>query len=205
MSTYLARSAKTCGFLGVMLAVSLTVGAVPVGEAPVPQENESITFSMVANHVGTGRGGQTQVMITITRWSTSDERDQLEEVFDQGGMQALAQGLREAPEVGFIRAPSLQATAWRLRYAMMFRGDDGKRIIRIATDRPISFQEGVQRRVMTWDFNVTLIELSVDDEGNGDGALFTGVEFAYDASNDALTIKNLSSQPVRLNNVRMTQ
>jgi len=118
-------------------------------------------------------------------------------------MQALAQGLRDAPEVGFIRAPSVQSTGWRLRYAMMFRGNDGRRIIRLATDAPVSFVEAMQRRRATWDFNVALIELNVDDDGSGEGALYSGVEFAYDASNDALTIRNLSSQPTRLNDVEM--
>ena len=184
----------------MMLSVTLSVPALPVSqdqEAP-----SAITFNMAAQHVGTGPGGQTPVIIQVTRWSSADERDALEEIFVADGMQALAQALRDAPEVGFIRAPSIQATGWRLRYAMMYDGGDGKRIIRLATDRPISFQEAMQRRRATWDFNVTLIELVVDEEGNGEGTLMAGVEFAYDQTNDTFGLKSLSSQPVRLNNVR---
>jgi hypothetical protein len=113
--------------------------------------------------------------------------------------------LRDATAVGFIRAPSASATGWRLRYAMIYSDGKGGRIIRLATDRPISFGEAVQRRNATWDFNVSLIELTVDEEGNGEGTLMAGVEFSYDQTNDTFGLKSLSSQPVRLNNVRMQQ
>jgi len=104
--------------------------------------------------------------------------------------------------VGFIRAPAISTTGWRLRYAMMYSDGKGGRIIRLATDRPISFGEAVRRRAATWDFNVSLIELTVDEDGNGQGTLMAGVEFSYDQTNDTFGLKSLSSQPVRLNNVR---
>ena len=185
-----------------MLAVALTVGAAPVGDGPTAMQDEQLVFNMSAQHVGTGPSGQTPVSITITRLSSPDERDALEEIFIDGGMQALAQALRDAPEVGFIRAPSISTTGWRLRYAMIFSDGKGGRIFRLATDRPISFVEATQRRVATWDFNVSLIELLIDEEGNGEGTLMAGVEFAYDQTNDTFGLKSLSSQPVRLNNVR---
>ena len=200
------RCRRVIGFLGVMLAVALTVGAAPVGDDPIaPQEAERLVFSMLAQHVGTGPGGQTPVTITIERVNTPDERDALEEIFIDRGMQALAQALRDAPRVGFIRAPSVSTTGWQLRYAMIFNDGKGGRIVRIATDRPISFVEATQRRVATWDFNVSLIELVLDEEGNGEGTLMAGVEFAYDQTNDTFGLKSLSSQPVRLNNVTMQQ
>lgn len=196
------RTFRIVLMLGVMFAVTLSTPALPVAQ---DQETVStVTFNMTAQHVGTGPGGQTPVIIQVTRWSSPDERDALEEILVADGMQALAQALRDAPAVGFIRAPSIQATGWRLRYAMMYDGGNGKRIIRVATDRPISFAEAMQRRNATWDFNVTLIELVVDEEGNGEGTLMAGVEFSYDEANDTLGLKSLSSQPVRLNNVRAT-
>ncbi len=196
------RAIRMAVMLGIMLCATLSTPALPVSQDQ--QAVSAVTFNMTAQHVGTGRGGQTQVIIQVTRWSSPDERDALEEIFIADGMQSLAQALRDAPEVGFIRAPSIQATGWRLRYAMMYDGGDGKRIIRVATDRPISFAEAMQRRRATWDFNVTLIELVVDEEGNGEGTLMAGVEFAYDQTNDTFGLKSLSSQPVRLNNVRAT-
>ncbi len=198
------RSKYLAGCVGIMLAVALTAGATFAGDAPgASQGDEQLVFSMLAQHVGTGPSGQTPVTITITRTNTVDERDALEEIFIDRGMQALADELRSATEVGFIRAPSVSTTGWRLRYAMIFSDGKGGRIIRLATDRPISFQEAMQRRNATWDFNVSLIELNVDEEGNGEGTLAAGVEFSYDQTNDTFGLKSLSSQPVRLSNVRM--
>ncbi len=186
---------------GVLLCL-LSAFVVPAGAAPSPApgaQDEGMSFAM--NAQATGRG-QTPMSITVTRWSSPDERDAFEEVFRDQGMQALADALRKAPEVGFIRAPSVSSTGWRLRYAMILPGRDNTRILRLATDRPISFVEANRRRQRTWDFNVTLIELVVDEEGRGDGALLAGVEFSYDESNETFGIKQISTQPVRLTNVR---
>lgn len=53
--------------------------------------------------------------------------------------------------------------------------------------------------------HVTLIKLTVDEEGNSTGTLMAGVEFSYDQTNDTFGLKSLSSQPVRLNNVKMQE
>jgi len=171
------------------------------------QEGQRIVFSMNAQHVGTGGGGMTPLTIVVNRWSSMDEADALEETLATQGMQALADALRSAQEVGFIRAPSIGATGWRLRYAQMYRGpEEGTRIIHIATDRPIDFEEAFTRQAggnWAWDYNVTFIEMTVDDEGNGEGVLGVGVEFRYDEENDTLTMASVSSQPIRLNGITM--
>ena len=196
---------RTARIIAALATIGLAAASVTVPPTAEGQEEVStVTFNMLAQHVGTGPGGQTPVIIQVTRWNTADERDALEEIFRADGMQALADELRAATEVGFIRAPSIQATGWRLRYAMMYDGGNGQRIIRLATDRPISFAEATQRRRATWDFNVTLVELVVDEEGNGEGTLMAGVEFSYDETNDTFGLKSLSSQPTRLIDVKAT-
>ena len=201
---FTVRNARLAGMLGITLAIALTLIAAPSGAAG-EAEQDSLTFSAVAQHAGTGGGGQTQVAFTFTRWSTEGERDELEQILINDGMQALADELRTAPEVGFIRAPTLRSTSWRLRYAIMFRNEEGQRVIRAATDRPVSFVEANQRMVRTWDYNVALIELTIDEEGNGDGWVRSGVEFVYHEETDSIVARNMSSQPIVLNNVRITQ
>lgn len=198
---------KTASAAVVVLAIIAASGSVAVGApaASLPmQDQDRLVFNATAQHIGTGPSGQTPIIITIERWSTVDERDALEETFIADGMQALADALRDAPEVGFIRAPSMRSTSWRLRYAIGYDDGKGGRIIRMATDRPISFVEAVRRPQQTWDFNVTLIELAVDADGNGSGTLIAGAEFAYDQTHDTFSLKTISSQPVRLNNVRLS-
>lgn len=196
-----------CSVLTAAVAVAMAIGFTAVVAAVERPETtqDRLVFNATAQHIGTGPSGQTPIIITIERWSTTDERDALEETFIANGMQALADALRDAPEVGFIRAPSMRSTSWRLRYAMGFDDGNGGRIIRLATDRPISFLEAAQRPQRSWDYNVTLVELAVDAEGNGSGTLIAGAEFAYDQTHDTFSLKSLSSQPVRLNNVRRSQ
>jgi hypothetical protein len=185
------------GNLTIAVLAVLLLGAAAASAVPALQDE--LSFTMNALNPGVG---QTQMTLVVNRVNTTDERDALEEIFKEGGMQALAQELRDMPEVGFIRAPRISSTGWRLRYAMLFRGEDGKRILRVATDRPISFVEANTRRQRTWDFNVTLIELVLDEDGTGEGTLLAGVEFAYDEENDSFSIKQVGTQPTRLNNVR---
>ncbi len=201
------RSARMAGMLGITLAVvlTLTLIAAPSGAASEAAQ-DSLTFSAVAQDVGSGGGGgQTQVAFTFTRWNTEEERDELEQILINDGMQALADKLRTAPEVGFVRAPTLRTTAWRLRYAIMFRNEEGQRVIRAATDRPVSFVEANQRMVRTGDYNVALIELTIDEEGNGNGWIRSGVEFVYHEETDSIVARNMQNQPIVLNNVRITQ
>jgi len=203
MSLHSHRS-RIAMIFGGALVLALTFAVAPFGVADEAAQ-DGLTFSAVAQNVGTGGGGQTQVTLTFTRWSTEEERDELEQILINDGMQALADKLRSAPEVGFIRAPSLRSTSWRLRYGIMFRNEEGKRVIRAAADRPVSFAEATQRRQRTWDFNVALIELTIDEEGNGDGWIRSGVEFVYHEETDSIVARNMSSQPIVLNNVRITQ
>ncbi len=194
---------------GTLSIVALAVGVALAAASPAAQER--MTFSMTAQYVGTANvgpesvGGQTPLTIGVEKFNTPDERDALEEIIINDGMQALADALRSAERVGFIRAPSAGTTGWQLRYAMMYAGPNNTRILRLATDRPISFAEAVERPRRTWDYNVSLIELVIDEEGRGEGVIYVGVEFAYDQTNDTLGIKSITSQPIRLSNVRLQQ
>lgn len=192
---------RTRAVLALLVLVVAVFGlTVATGSA---QETERETFSALAQHSGTGPSGQTTVIIQIERWSTDAERDHLAEVLINEDMQRLADELNKQDDVGFIRGTGgrQRLPSVRLRYAREFR-EDGVRIIRLATDRPISFGEAVRRPNRTWDYQVSLIELRLDENDEGEGVLMAGVEFGVDGENNVLTIKHLSTNPVRLVNVR---
>ena len=165
------------------------------------QERE--TFRATAQAVGTGPSGQTSVFITISRWSTDEERNELATVLADEGSNDLAEALNKQDETGFIRFPQLQSRypSVRLRYARAFPNGDGRTII-LATDRPIGWAEAIVRPQRTIDNQVTLIQLNVDAEGKGEGVMALGVELVIDEETNTLSISNVSSQPIRLVNVR---
>jgi len=161
------------------------------------------TFNANAQAVGTGISGQTRVFITISRWSTDEERNELATVLAEQGSNALAEALAKQEETGFIRFPQVQTQfpSVRLRYAREFPTANGRTII-LATDRPIGWAEAILRPQRTVNNQISLIQLDVDADGNGEGAMALGVELTVNEETNTLGISTISSQPIRLANVR---
>ncbi len=172
----------------------------------VAQEQERETFRALARHVGTGPSGQTTISINIDRWSTQEEHDHLLEVIMNENNQDISDALGRMDSVGFLRTTGRTqgrgTGSWQFRYARETVDADGIRTIRLATDRPILFVEAVRQPRRTWDSQTTLIELNVDENGEGAGVLMAGVEFTVDAKTNQITLSHLSSNPVRLEQVR---
>lgn len=180
----------------VLAAIALALG---LPATAVAQEVEN--FRALAQSTTAGLEGQARINIQITRWSTDEEADHLTEVLLEQNMEALSQALRDQPEVGHIRVPGEAGTGWRLRYAEQYR-DGGKRYIILATDRPIDFWEAVERPMPQWNYQVSLIELALDANGEGEGAVAVGVEFGVDAETGTLLVKHLGASLIRLVSVR---
>ena len=115
------------------------------------------------------------------------------------GGRELAEILFDKESVGTIR--ELQGPAFDLRYSRSLPSEGGRQII-LATDRRIAFAEawGASR---TLDYNVSLIVLTVDDEGRGEGRLMLGAELTWHEEQNQVEIEYQASRPIRLNNVRL--
>jgi hypothetical protein len=186
----------------VAAAIVLLLLAPPIGA----QEQERETFRALARHTGTGPSGQTSIQITIDRFSSEEEHDHMLEVIMNEDNEAIADELGDLDSVGFLRVTGRAAGggtgSWQLRYARQVVEEDGTRTIRIATDRPILFVEAARQPRRSWDSQTTLIELNLDENGEGQGVLMAGVEFTIDAKTNQITLSHLSSSPVSLEQVR---
>lgn len=185
----------------IAAGIVLLLLATPIGA----QEQERETFRALARHTGTGPTGQTTIIITIDRFSSDEEHDHMLEVIMNEDNQTIADELGNMDSVGFLRVTGRAATrgtgSWQLRYARQVqRGDT--RVIRLATDRPILFVEAVRQPRRSWDSQTTLIELNLDENGEGEGVLMAGVEFTIDAKSGQITLSHMSSSPVQLLQVR---
>ncbi len=185
----------------IAAGIVLLLLATPIGA----QEQERETFRALARHTGTGPTGQTTIIITIDRFSSDEEHDHMLEVIMNENNQTIADELGDMESVGFLRVTGRAATrgtgSWQLRYARQVqRGDT--RVIRLATDRPILFVEAVRQPRRSWDSQTTLIELNLDENGEGTGVLMAGVEFTVDAKSGQITLSHMSSSPVQLLQVR---
>ncbi len=62
--------------------------------------------------------------------------------------------------------------------------------------------EQLEQPIRTWNFQVSLIELALDENDRGVGAAAVGVEFGVADEHDTLTVKHITSQLIRVTNVR---
>lgn len=207
-----SRTTARLSTVSLVVAMSFVVSlapASPLGGAA--QEMEEERYSAFATHLGTaeGRGPArpTTVQITISRWSTGEERMELLNLLKEEGHEEAADALRKHPKTGFIRFPGLQTRfpSTRLYYAHQFQQGD-TRVVRLGTDRPIGFVEAVHRpRSIRYDLSLIELRLPASGDGNGEGALVVGAEITWDEEQQALSVEHFSTAPVRLTEVSRTR
>ena len=181
----------------------LSLAALGVWTLAAAQTNEPLPQRFTAFAVSTG-GPVTspvasQVDITITRWSTPGENERLMAILKEKGPGALLEAVRDAKSVGSIRTPG--NLAYDLRYAQQEMVGDGIRRIVLATDRPMSMWEAVNRP-RSYDYPFTFIELRVNNRGEGEGKLALATRIDIGRSGRVVQLENYDSQPIHLNDVR---
>lgn len=140
-------------------------------------------------------GAKTTVQIGVFRWSTDEERANFVSILKNKGPAALNEAMFESEEVAFVKFGS--SLGYRIHYARELRGGDGRRHLLFATDRPINIRE-TRRNSRTKDYDFSIIELTLDETGKGDGAIAVGVDVGVNETTGVLELENYSSEPVRL-------
>jgi hypothetical protein len=181
-----------------MFAVVLLLGMATVGAAPpvrsnhLPEKLEAFAVALGGPRTGSGTA---RVEITIDRWSTDAERHRLREALPQS-QDELVDVLRDLKPVGSIHTDA--NLAYDLHYANERPGEDGGRRIFLATDRPISAWEAINRP-RTMDYPFTFIELHMNKDGQGEGKLSLATKVI--ANGDIIQLEDYALQPVQLNQV----
>lgn len=188
-----------------MVAIALLgLGLLLPAPAPVRAEelDEPLRFDAQAINMSNiqGRGtGIARLSIVIHRWSSDDERNALLEAVKEGGRRSLPDALVSQDRVGTIR--EIRSRAEFLRYSRQFDLPDGGQRIILAADRPIGFLEA-SRSLRTLDYNVTLIQIDLNAEGEGQGAIFLGAQIVWDAENERIVVEGFATEPIRLTRIR---
>ncbi len=187
--------------LGVLFL--LGAGALLASAADNPQEKQEQEKQVkeefaawMNNPMGTIKTGQ--VMITIDRWSTPEERQELIKAYKEGGNKAMYKVLIKMPSVGYIRIP--RTTAWELHYAYQFPTSDGGRIIVISTDRKIGFNEA-SMDVMSMDYPFEMIQMKLDAQNKGEGRLSMATRILVSKDGSGFELENYGQEPVALTNI----
>ena len=143
-----------------------------------------------------------QVEITVNRWSTAGEAQRLLAVLKDKGPERLLDALQDAKSVGTIRAPG--NLAYDLRFAQVEPGEDGGVRLFLATDRPVSFWEAVNRPRVS-DYPFTFIELRLNKGGEGEGKLALATKIIVNEDGKTIELENYDGQPIALNEVRRSR
>ena len=182
-------------FIAAALAAGLFAAA-PAAQSNMAKPEKLTAFAVDISNTAP-RANATPVDITINRWSTDAERDQLLSVFREKGQDALLSALQKLPVVGGINTPG--SLRYDIHFARQKPEAEGGRMVFLMTDRYITAWEAAHRP-RTIDYPFTLIQLQVDKDGQGVGkaSIATKITQEHDGT---IARENFSSQPVMLNEV----
>ena len=192
----------------VSLLIAVGLAMAPLGARQTSGEKLEITaFAVNMSNIGTG--GTAVVEINIDRWSTAAERERLITTMVEKNADALLRELQKMPSNGRFSIPGLVGPDPHqlrlgnpLRYAWETALPEGGRRIVIATDRYIGFAEA-RNQPRTIDYPFTLFEIRVNKAGEGQGKMAVATKISFDKKKNTIELENYSSEPVRLNNVKV--
>ena len=190
-----------------MAAIALTTIVTPSARQTTGEKLDITAFAVNMSNIGSG--GNAVVEITINRWTTPEERQQLISAMLEKGSNALLSALQKTPSHGRFRIPGLVGPdphqlrlGYDLHYAWQVPLDEGGRRIVIATDRYIGVQEA-RNQPRTMDYPFTLFEIRVNKAGEGEGRMAVATMISFDKKKNTIELENYSSEPVRLQNLKI--
>ena len=195
--------------MGFVWALGLSFLLLPVsaGGQGSNEKLEITAFAVNMSNIGTGTTAV--VEIRIDSWSSPKEREHLIMTAVEKNEDALLRELQRAKVHGRWRIPGHRgpdphqlALGHDIRYAWQEPLPDGGRRIVIATDRYIGFVEA-RNQPRTIDYPFTLMEIRVNKDGEGQGKMAVATKIMYDKQRRTMVLENYSSEPVRLQNVRV--
>ena len=205
MKTWISVPVTIAGAAIVLSSVTAAAPQADKATLPLPLRMSAFAVSMA-----TAAPGATAVMdIRVKRWSTPAERENLINTAVEKGQDALLRALQKMPDHGRISIPGWTGPdphnarlGWTLHYAYVTPGEDGGYRVGIATDRYIGMWEA-RNQPRTIDYPFSLIEIRLGKDGKGVGKMAVATKIDFDKKKKQLVLENYSSEPVRLNEVKL--
>lgn len=182
-----------------LIAVAVLAGLAsgPAARAATPEGRETFT-AFAVNFEGVYGASTGTVQISVDRWSTPEERRNLEAVLAEKGADRLLDAVQKMKPVGRISTPGRLGQDLRFAYQVPL-ASGGRRII-VGLDRHLSFYEA-SRRPRSADYPFTVLEMRVDENGRGQGKLVVAAQVT--GLGETIEVENYNNTPVRLTQVRL--
>jgi len=192
----------------VVALTALVIGLVASqpATAQIPQAPLRMrAFAVNMTNIATGANNILE--ITIDRWSSTAERQQLITTMVEKGQDGLLARLQKVPVKGRVRIPGWMGPdpnnyrlGWDLRYTWHEPLPEGGERFVIATDRYMSMWE-VRNQPRTVDYPFTLMEIRFPKEGKGEGRMAVATQFTFDKKKNMIELEQFSAGTVRLNEI----
>jgi len=170
------------------------------GDAELTAQGKAIeTFTGYVMVVGgVASGESTRFTIKIREYTSDEDTLKYVNILKEQGQPALRAAL-EKVEVGWI-APTgqLQEPVNLARSHNV----EGGRVINIVKTRYLHFLEFALGTPRSRDYDITFIQLKIDEKGVGDGVMFAGTKLMFDA-NDKLVLEQRGTTVIKINGVRL--
>lgn len=199
----------------MMIAALAASAAMPSAQAKPDPQAPSATDKLeisgwALNMSNIATGANQTILIRINSWSNGSQRDHLIQTFLEKKQNGLLRELEKQPEVGRFNFPGYMGpdpnNTMRLgtdiRYAFNHPMPEGGRRIVIITPRVIGFNEA-RNQPRTIDYPFTLFEMRFDKAGKGEGRMAVATQISFDKKKQAIELENYSSEPVRLQNLKL--
>ena len=185
-----------------LLTIAVLVGLVgsfasaqrPPQTRPEPGNKPIEIFKAFAVQMQSGKAGAVQ--ISVTRWSTDEERQKLLDVLKESGQKAMIADLQKMPQVGYIKLPNTMGVA--LFYARSTDLPDGTRQVVFGTSRAIGMATNAPQASK---YDATVIELHLPPGGGkGEGKIVLAGKASV-GKDGKVQISNYQGEPIRLKDV----
>lgn len=179
-----------------LLAVFLAAGAMALQEKASDPEKEEFSANLLL-WTGPLAGRTTRVTMTVEHWTTGEEKAALWKALNEGGSDALLKAMREKT-AGYIW--STQSLRYPLNIASSFETEKG-RVIRLVTERPITFAEQMAGTPRSRDYEFGVIEFTLDEKDKGEGYIIPTAKVSI-GEDGKLVVESLGTGPQKLLNLK---
>lgn len=182
--------------LPALVALATSEGHAQSAASPI-----TLTAQLVNLNNQINLPGQSPVDITVMRWSTPGEREQLITVLKESGRKGLLEMMQSVPRVGTIRIPG--TLNYDFHFALLGEDRGGNQSITLIADRPVGFAEAVEGpRTLDYRFMVLQVQLNAIGRGQGRLSMVTKVE--ADRLTGEISLETWEDLFVTLRDVRRT-
>jgi hypothetical protein len=138
------------------------------------------------------------VTITIDRWTTEAERDEIAKALQDGGTGAVRAALEKMKETGSVEIGKQRVS---LKFAYQRSLGGGMRLITLGADKPLFFLGPDAKLDKPKEgYDVALIDLTVDGNGKGDGSMAAAAKLKV-GPQGGLVVDDFSSNMIKLDPV----